>query len=142
MINENLKELRKLCKFTQEEVSEKLNVSRQTISKWESGETIPDIYNCIQLAKLYDIKLDDLVNADEPSKICPQKKHIFGIVRLDENNKIIIPQKARKIFNLEKGDALIMLGDEEQGIALVKGDDIFKFAQEIINAKTIENDEQ
>jgi transcriptional regulator with XRE-family HTH domain len=45
MINDNIKKLRKL-NLTREQVSEKLNVSRQTVSKWERGEIIPDIYNC------------------------------------------------------------------------------------------------
>lgn len=43
MINENLKSLRKINQYTQEELAEKLNVSRQSIAKWESGESIPDI---------------------------------------------------------------------------------------------------
>lgn len=142
MINDNLKKLRKIHKLTQEQVAEKLNVSRQAVSKWESGETIPDIYNCIQLAKLYDIKLDDLVNENTLSNVAPRKKHIFGIVKIDETNRIIIPKRARKIFNLNKGDKLLMLGDEEQGIALVKGDEFFKFAYDIINSKIINSDSE
>lgn len=141
MINDNLKALRKLNKFTQEDVAEKLNVSRQAVSKWESGETVPDIYNCIQLAKLYNIKLDDLVNQEDISDIKPNKKHIFGIVKIDDEGKIIIPKKARKIFNLEKGDKLLLLGDEEQGIALVKTKGFFKFAYDIINSKVINSED-
>lgn len=52
MINMNLKELRKAHRFTQEEVAEKINVSRQAVAKWESGETVPDINNCIALSQL------------------------------------------------------------------------------------------
>lgn len=62
MINMNLKELRKAHRFTQEEVAEKINVSRQAVAKWESGETVPDINNCIALSQLYRVTLDDLVN--------------------------------------------------------------------------------
>lgn len=59
MINENLKSLRKIHQYTQEELAEKLNVSRQSIAKWESGESIPDIGSCIKLAnRSISIKVD------------------------------------------------------------------------------------
>ncbi len=137
MLNDNIKKFRKSKKLTQEQVAEKLNVSRQTVSKWESGETIPDIYNCCELAKLYEITVDDLINEQKFANINPKGKYIFGLVKIDENNKIIIPKKARKIFGLSKGDRLLMLGDEESGIALVKSKNLFEFAHDILNSKEI-----
>ena len=62
MLNENLLTLRKLHKLSQEEVAEKIGVSKQAVAKWENGETAPDIYNCKALADLFDVSLDDLVN--------------------------------------------------------------------------------
>ena len=53
MINMNLKKLRKKFRYTQEEVAEKIGVSRQAVAKWENGETVPDINNCIALAEFY-----------------------------------------------------------------------------------------
>ena len=47
MIGDNLYSLRKLHQLTQEEVSERVGVSRQALAKWESGETMPDIEKCI-----------------------------------------------------------------------------------------------
>lgn len=141
MLNDNIKKFRKVKKLTQEQVAEKLNVSRQTVSKWESGETIPDIYNCCELAKLYEITVDDLLNEQKFSNINPKGKHIFGLVRIDDENKIIIPKKARKIFGLSKGDRLLMLGDEETGIALVKSKNLFDFAHDILNSKEITSGE-
>ncbi len=141
MLSDNIKKFRKLKKLTQEQTAEKLNVSRQTVSKWESGETIPDIYNCCELAKLYGISLDDLVNEQKFSNINPKGKYIFGIVKIDENNKIIIPKKARKVFNLSKGDKLLMLGDEETGIAIVKSKSLFQFANDILNSREINDNE-
>ncbi len=141
MLNDNIKKFRKVKKLTQEQVAEKLNVSRQTVSKWESGETIPDIYNCCELAKLYEITVDDLLNEQKFSNINPKGKHIFGLVRIDDENKIIIPKKARKIFGLSKGDRLLMLGDEETGIALVKSKSLFDFAHDILNSKEITSGE-
>lgn len=137
MLNDNIKKFRKIKKLTQEQVAEKLNVSRQTVSKWESGETIPDIYNCCELAKLYEITVDDLLNEQKFSNINPKGKYIFGLVKIDEDNKIIIPKKARKVFGLSKGDKLLMLGDEKSGIALVKSKSFFDFAHDILNSKEI-----
>lgn len=56
---------RKKCGLSQEEVAEKLGVSRQTISKWETNETVPDIYQSKKMGqKLYHIALDDLIEFD------------------------------------------------------------------------------
>ena len=51
---------RKKCGLSQEEVAEKLGVSRQTISKWETDETLPDIRQSKKMAKLYHVSLDEL----------------------------------------------------------------------------------
>ena len=80
MINMNLKKLRKMHRFTQEEVAEKIGVSRQAVAKWENGETVPDIQHCTALADLYGVVLDDLVHhSDKHSEIGlrPKGKHIF-----------------------------------------------------------------
>ena len=52
-ISRNLAILRQYHKFSQEEIAEKIGVSRQAVAKWELGETIPDILNCDALAKLF-----------------------------------------------------------------------------------------
>lgn len=59
---------RKRCGFSQETVAEKLGVSRQTISKWETEETIPDIYQAKKMAKLYNVTLDELIDFDLDKK--------------------------------------------------------------------------
>lgn len=64
MIGNSLFNARKKSGLSQEEVSEKLGVSRQTISKWESDETLPDIWQSKKLAVLYHLSLDDLVAFD------------------------------------------------------------------------------
>ena len=55
---------RKKCGLSQEMVAERLGVSRQTISKWESNETIPDIYQSKKMAMLYNVSLDELIEFD------------------------------------------------------------------------------
>lgn len=55
---------RKRSGLSQEEVAEKLGISRQTVSKWELGETLPDIRQSKRLAVLYRLSLDDLIDFD------------------------------------------------------------------------------
>lgn len=55
---------RKRCGLSQETVAEKLGVSRQTISKWETDETIPDIRQSKKMAVLYNMSLDELIDFD------------------------------------------------------------------------------
>lgn len=55
---------RKKCGLSQETVAEKLGVSRQTISKWETNETLPDICQSKRLAVLYHLSLDELIDFD------------------------------------------------------------------------------
>ncbi|GAA0220425.1 AbrB/MazE/SpoVT family DNA-binding domain-containing protein [Metaclostridioides mangenotii] len=63
--------------------------------------------------------------------IPPKGKHFFGIVSVEDQGQIAIPQKAREVFNVNVGDKLIILGDEERGIGIVHQIDIMKFVGEI-----------
>ena len=67
-IGEKLYNHRKNAGFSQEELAEKIGVSRQAVSKWERDESSPDTNNLIALAKLYNISLDDLVLGENTSK--------------------------------------------------------------------------
>lgn len=67
-LENNLLQARKKAGLSQETVAEKLGVSRQTISKWETDETIPDIYQSKKLAKLYNLSLDELIEFDTDLK--------------------------------------------------------------------------
>ena len=63
-LGEKILELRKKMTFSQEELAEKVNVTRQTISKWELGETCPDIKQAKELSKIFSISLDEMVGND------------------------------------------------------------------------------
>lgn len=60
----SLFQARKRRSLSQEAVAERLGVSRQTISKWETDETVPDIYQAKKMASLYGIALDELISFD------------------------------------------------------------------------------
>lgn len=63
-LGNNLFQARKKIGLSQETVAEKLGVSRQTVSKWETDETVPDIYQAKRLSKLYNLTLDELIEFD------------------------------------------------------------------------------
>lgn len=73
-LGNSLSSARKKSGLSQEEVAEKLGVSRQTISKWELGETLPDIQQSKKLSVLYHMTLDELVDFD------PEMKEIEEVI--------------------------------------------------------------
>ena len=123
MFKDNLMALRKLKGLSQEELADKINGSRQTLSKYETGESLPDVEKCKQVADVFDVSLDNLVNYDSKATglaVPPKGKHMFGVVKVGDKGQIVIPAKARKVFGIEPGDNLIVLGDESSGIAVIK----------------------
>ena len=122
MIGKILQILRKQMDLTQEALAERVNVARQTIVKWESGESTPDLEAAARLAEVLQVSLDDLVNMPVGEMAGGQSmkgKHVFGIVTVSDKGQIVIPVRARKVFHLKPGDQLMVLGDEEKGLALV-----------------------
>ena len=123
---DNLIELRKYHDLSQEELAEKIGVSRQTLSKYETGESLPDIEKSKLLADAFGVSIDDLISYDKNKEdnlglvVPPKGKHIFGMVKVGDKGQIVIPAKARKIFDINTGDNLIVLGDEGQGLAIIK----------------------
>lgn len=145
MLSENLYHLRKLHKLSQEQVADRLGVSRQAVAKWETGETTPDIHNCVALAQLYDVSVDELVNYDSSGSgmtVPPKGKHLFGVVTVGEKGQIVIPKRARKIFHIQAGDHLVVLGDENQGIAIIKADQMLRFMNGVQQAMSEQGDSE
>ena len=65
----------------------------------------------------------------------PKGKHIFGTVKVGERGQIVIPKEARELFDIRPGDTLLVLGDEEQGIAVVKADVMEEVAVKILKGE-------
>lgn len=121
MINQILISLRKKAGFTQEQLAEKVGVSRQAIANWEKGENTPDIIKCIALADLYGVSIDELAGHSECSDkpVAPKGKYFFGSLAVGARGQIVIPKKAREVFHIQEGDQLLLLGDDERGLALL-----------------------
>ena len=78
--------LRKDAKISQEQLAEKLNVTRQTISNWELGQTTPDIIQANEIAKIFNISLDELMENDIKeiltNKIINTEKSVHSIIKI------------------------------------------------------------
>ncbi|MBO6297904.1 MAG: helix-turn-helix domain-containing protein [Lachnospiraceae bacterium] len=139
MFKDNLIHMRKLRKMTQEDLAEQVGVTRQAIAKWESGETIPDLEKCRLLAETFGVSLDDLANFEPEQNLGldlpPKGKHLFGMVTVGDKGQIVIPAKARKLFNISPGDELVVLGDETQGMAIIKAQYFLAMADAIRREK-------
>lgn len=139
MFQDNLLQMRKMKGFTQEEIAEKIGVTRQAVAKWEAGETVPDLDKCKMLAEVFEVSLDDLANYEPEENmglgLPPKGKHLFGVVTVGDKGQIVIPAKARKLFEISPGDQLVVLGDEEQGLALMKSAKFLAFADAIRSGK-------
>ena len=89
-ISERLKEIRQNAGMTQEELAEKIMVSRVTVSHWENGKSLPDIVSLISLSDLYSISLDELLKGDskmtekvkKDAKEAKNNKRLIGITAI------------------------------------------------------------
>lgn len=123
MVGENIIFLRKRSGMTQEVLAERINVSRQTVAKWEKGESEPDCASLMRIASLFNVTIDSLVGDVDPDHkyvgVAPKGKHFFGVVTIREDGSIVLPEKALELFDLTPGSEVAILGDEERGFALV-----------------------
>lgn len=123
MLRDNLIMLRNINGYSQEEIAEKIGVSRQAYAKWERGHTVPDVEKCSLLASIYGTTIDALVRTEKVEGIgvlppAPIGKNIWGSVTINDRGQIVIPKGARDLFKLTNGERLIV-GSDETGIALI-----------------------
>ena len=137
MFSGNLVQMRKLLSLTQEDLAEKVGVSRQSVAKWESGESLPDLEKSKLLADALGVSLDELANHEPEDNLglglAPKGKHLYGMVSVGDKGEIVIPEKARTLFNIVPGEELVVLGDENQGMALIKKERFLSMANTINN---------
>ena len=117
--NEKLQELRKRKGLTQEELAEKLYVSRTAISKWESGRGYPNIESLKALAKFFSVTVDELLSTDEILTIAEEDNKrkekrfrdlIYGLLDLSIAMLLFLPLFAEKADGAIQSVSLIALG--------------------------------
>ena len=144
MIGMNIRVLRKKNKMSQEQLAERVSVSRQTVAKWESEEALPDIHKCKMLAELFQVTLDQLsgsMSEEEVEHLGPKGKQFFGVVKVGERGQIVIPKQAREMYQIHAGDKLVVLGEDvTKGMAILKTDSFLEFADLIRRAEAAEEE--
>ena len=84
-VGEKIKTIRKMAGMTQEELAEKMNVSRQTISKWEKEISSPDLESAIILCELFEISLDDFLKGGRSVK--EEKISLQDMIKINRRNQ-------------------------------------------------------
>ena len=124
MLKENLTMLRGINGYSQEEIAERIGISRQAYAKWESGATIPDVEKCRRLAEVYGVTVDTLLKTEQVDGAgvlppAPKGKNVWGSVVMNERGQLVIPKAAREHFGFEPGQRFIVLSEDAEGLALV-----------------------
>lgn len=84
---DNLKLIRKNKKMSQEQLAEKMNVSRQSVSKWETGEAYPEMNNILELCKIFNCKINDLVHTDMTDISSLDEEIVMSVVKFNEKKQ-------------------------------------------------------
>ena len=100
--NNKLYELRKQKGFSQEELANRLNVSRQTVSKWEVGDSTPDMEKLVAMSDLFGISLDELVldKSPEPAPapvVQSAKSELYSEIKTDIKEKVLTDKNKKKV---------------------------------------------
>ncbi len=92
--NNRLYQLRKQKGFSQEELASRLNVSRQTVSKWEVGDSTPDMEKLVAISDLFDVSLDMLIMGKEAPapEAAPAKSELVDVIQ----EKVLTPDNKKK----------------------------------------------
>lgn len=144
MLSENIRKYRKLNNMSQDELAEKLNVTRQSISLWENGQTQPSLENIVSLAKLFEVSTDELLVSDQTEPV---------VANSEPSKKTEDPKKKKKTFLilgiaiavvLLTTVALILLnnlGKDDQEPTASSQKDLFGYLKEfVIDNGTINGD--
>lgn len=104
--NNRLYQLRKQKGFSQEELANRLNVSRQTISKWEVGDSTPDMEKLIAISDLFEVSLDKLVmgKEEEPQLSATSKSEFVSVL----NEKVLTGENKKKAKSVLKVAGIIV----------------------------------
>lgn len=104
--------------LSQEELGDKVNVARQTISKWENGETVPDAYKLIELSKLFNISIDKLVGNSLFTSDRNNKKRYFEFTSKTKIGKLPLVHInfSYDIFNPRSAKGIFAIGNFSKGV--------------------------
>ncbi len=147
-LGNNISRYRKAKGMTQENLAEKLGVSAQAVSKWENGQSYPDISLLPELAKIFQVSMDDLFSYEQKSEVflVPESERksldeMFLRVRVHSSSgdKVQVNMPA-PLFKLASQSGMISFGSEEQKInfSQIDFDQLFKLMDQGVMGKLVE----
>lgn len=148
IISKYLQLLRKKHNYTQDELAKKLDISRQAVSKWETGVTIPDLEVLLKISKLYGITINDILEPNIPTKMItdfeqlskvPENELREILEQFDLKSLVIASMGASPEINnlLEKLFSDVDYKMERNCIGRVRVDEVERIQQEIVSAINI-----
>ena len=105
---ENLRQIRKSKKMSQEQLAEKVNVTRQSVSKWENGESYPEMNNILELCKIFNCKLNDLVHTDMADISSLDEEIVMNVVKFNEKKQKEVRTLSNAISLIGKIGAIVL----------------------------------
>jgi len=105
---DNLRQIRKSKKMSQEQLAEKVNVTRQSVSKWENGESYPEMNNILELCKIFNCKLNDLVHTDMKDISSLDEEIVMNVVKFNEKKQKEVKTLSNVISLIGKIGAIVL----------------------------------
>ena len=105
---DNLRQIRKNKKMSQEQLAEKVNVTRQSVSKWENGESYPEMNNILELCKIFNCKLNDLVHTDMKDISSLDEEIVLNVVKFNEKKQKEVKTLSNVISLIGKIGAIVL----------------------------------
>ena len=105
---DNLRQIRKSKKMSQEQLAEKVNVTRQSVSKWENGESYPEMNNILELCKIFNCKLNDLVHTDMTDISSLDEEIVMNVVKFNEKKQKEVKTLSNVISLIGKIGAIVL----------------------------------
>ena len=106
---DNLKKIRKNKKMSQEELAEKVNVSRQSVSKWETGDAYPEMNNILELCKIFNCRINDLVHSDMSDISSLDEEIIMNVVKFNEKKQNQVKNLSNVISLIGKIGSIVLM---------------------------------
>ena len=106
---DNLRQIRKSKKMSQEELALKVKVTRQSVSKWENGESYPEMNNILELCKIFNCKLNDLVHTDMSDISSLDEQIVMSVVKFNEKKQKQMKSLSNVIEMIGKIGSIVLM---------------------------------
>ena len=114
-----LRELRKESGLTQEQLSEKMGVTNRTVSRWENGVNMPDFDLVIELANLYEVSIEELLDGERRTEMIDQKKEeeLLKFADYESSQKMVFSKRMGYLFTAALIAYLVYLILDQMGLS-------------------------